>query len=306
MICLLHNFSVSYSFSYTAFVVVVVYMHVLFYFSKLETLQGQQAVWFSTLSLYVSIVGRGSKCDCIILFTPDTWDPLEIKIMDYLYSGGCLLHLKTLRMRCVPASLSILGFTYLCSRDWEYFFKNFFSSPPAFSAPCVSQNPASQPHPDDAEQQAAFLLACSGDTLPASLPPVNMYDLFEALQVFLKFKLALCECTWVQSVMACVWSEDSFVGSLLSFRYWTRHQVCTAITFSWLSGPQNHLFYYLTRDSPCSDLKFIGYLSHEKFLKIQVILLNAGKISLLKCNRKHDFKLSGTQGSHSYTYCICP
>lgn len=51
MICLLHNFSVSYSFSYTAFVVVVVvYMHVLFYFSKLETLHGQQAVWFSTLS----------------------------------------------------------------------------------------------------------------------------------------------------------------------------------------------------------------------------------------------------------------
>lgn len=49
MICLLHNFSVSYSFSYTAFVVVV-YMHALFYFSKLETLQGQQAVWFSTLS----------------------------------------------------------------------------------------------------------------------------------------------------------------------------------------------------------------------------------------------------------------
>ncbi|XP_065802245.1 transcriptional adapter 1 isoform X1 [Muntiacus reevesi] len=55
--------------------------------------------------------------------------------------------------------------------------------PPAFSAPCAGQNPASHPPPDDAEQQAALLLACSGDTLPASLPPVNMYDLFEALQV---------------------------------------------------------------------------------------------------------------------------
>ncbi|XP_076404041.1 transcriptional adapter 1 isoform X2 [Peromyscus maniculatus bairdii] len=62
-------------------------------------------------------------------------------------------------------------------------YNNLVEGPPAFSAPCASQNPASQPHPDDAEQQAAFLLACSGDTLPAALPPVNMYDLFEALQV---------------------------------------------------------------------------------------------------------------------------
>ncbi|XP_031244268.1 transcriptional adapter 1 isoform X3 [Mastomys coucha] len=62
-------------------------------------------------------------------------------------------------------------------------YNNLVEGPPAFSAPCASQNPASHPHPDDAEQQAAFLLACSGDTLPASLPPVNMYDLFEALQV---------------------------------------------------------------------------------------------------------------------------
>ncbi|ERE74168.1 immunoglobulin-like domain-containing receptor [Cricetulus griseus] len=62
-------------------------------------------------------------------------------------------------------------------------YNNLVEGPPAFSAPCASQNSASQPHPDDAEQQAAFLLACSGDTLPASLPPVNMYDLFEALQV---------------------------------------------------------------------------------------------------------------------------
>ncbi|XP_005663200.1 transcriptional adapter 1 isoform X2 [Sus scrofa] len=62
-------------------------------------------------------------------------------------------------------------------------YNNLIESPPAFSAPCAGQNPASHPPPDDAEQQAALLLACSGDTLPASLPPVNMYDLFEALQV---------------------------------------------------------------------------------------------------------------------------
>ncbi|XP_017389557.1 transcriptional adapter 1 isoform X3 [Cebus imitator] len=62
-------------------------------------------------------------------------------------------------------------------------YNNLIESPPAFTAPCAGQNPASHPPPDDAEQQAALLLACSGDTLPASLPPVNMYDLFEALQV---------------------------------------------------------------------------------------------------------------------------
>uniref|UniRef100_A0A5F9D7B8 Transcriptional adapter 1 n=1 Tax=Oryctolagus cuniculus TaxID=9986 RepID=A0A5F9D7B8_RABIT len=61
-------------------------------------------------------------------------------------------------------------------------YNNLIESPPAFSAPCAGQNPASHPPPDDAEQQAALLLACSGDTLPTSLPPVNMYDLFEALQ----------------------------------------------------------------------------------------------------------------------------
>lgn len=49
--------------------------------------------------------------------------------------------------------------------------------------PSAGQSLVPQPLPDDAEQQAALLLACSGDTLPASLPPVNMYDLFEALQV---------------------------------------------------------------------------------------------------------------------------
>lgn len=56
-------------------------------------------------------------------------------------------------------------------------------SPPTCATPSAGQSLAPQPLPDDAEQQAALLLACSGDTLPASLPPVNMYDLFEALQV---------------------------------------------------------------------------------------------------------------------------
>lgn len=56
-------------------------------------------------------------------------------------------------------------------------------SPPSSAAPSAGQSLAPPPAPDDAEQQAALLLACSGDTLPASLPPVNMYDLFEALQV---------------------------------------------------------------------------------------------------------------------------
>lgn len=73
------------------------------------------------------------------------------------------------------------------------FLKCSVLSPPAFSAPCAGQNPASHPHPDDAEQQAALLLACSGDTLPVSLPPVNMYDLFEALQVTF---LAFCFPVW--------------------------------------------------------------------------------------------------------------
>lgn len=71
------------------------------------------------------------------------------------------------------------------------FSKYFIFSPPSFSAPC-----AGHPPPEDTEQQAALLLACSGDTLPAPLPPVSMYDLFEALQVtnywLLKVYLNLC------------------------------------------------------------------------------------------------------------------
>ncbi|NWH59515.1 TADA1 protein, partial [Geococcyx californianus] len=62
-------------------------------------------------------------------------------------------------------------------------YNNLIECPPTCVTPSASQGLAPQPLPDDAEQQAALLLACSGDTLPASLPPVNMYDLFEALQV---------------------------------------------------------------------------------------------------------------------------
>ncbi|XP_070252502.1 transcriptional adapter 1 isoform X2 [Myotis yumanensis] len=62
-------------------------------------------------------------------------------------------------------------------------YNSLIESPPALPAPCVGQNSTAHLHPDDAEQQAALLLACSGDTLPAPLPPVNMHDLFEALQV---------------------------------------------------------------------------------------------------------------------------
>ncbi|XP_076828733.1 transcriptional adapter 1 [Brachyhypopomus gauderio] len=52
--------------------------------------------------------------------------------------------------------------------------------PPSASLPA---GPPPQVSPDDAEQQAALLLACSGDTVPAPLPPIGMYDLLEALQV---------------------------------------------------------------------------------------------------------------------------
>lgn len=62
-------------------------------------------------------------------------------------------------------------------------YNNLIECPPTCVTPSAGQTVAPQPPPDDAEQQAALLLACSGDTLPASLPPVNMYDLFEALQV---------------------------------------------------------------------------------------------------------------------------
>lgn len=70
-------------------------------------------------------------------------------------------------------------------------------SPPTCATPSAGQSLAPQPPPDDAEQQAALLLACSGDTLPASLPPVNMYDLFEALQVSCYADVSQAVLPWV-------------------------------------------------------------------------------------------------------------
>lgn len=52
--------------------------------------------------------------------------------------------------------------------------------PPSASLPA---GPPPQVLPDEAEQQAVHLLACSADSLPAPLPPVSMFDLLEALQV---------------------------------------------------------------------------------------------------------------------------
>ncbi|XP_072220299.1 transcriptional adapter 1 [Leuresthes tenuis] len=52
--------------------------------------------------------------------------------------------------------------------------------PPSASLPA---GPLPQVSPDDAEQKAVHLLACSADSLPAPLPPISMFDLLEALQV---------------------------------------------------------------------------------------------------------------------------
>ncbi|XP_063283427.1 transcriptional adapter 1 [Pelobates fuscus] len=62
-------------------------------------------------------------------------------------------------------------------------YNQLIEGPSASTLTHGNLNPGTQVHPDDAEQQAALLLACSGDSVPASLPPVNMYDLLEALQI---------------------------------------------------------------------------------------------------------------------------
>ncbi|XP_064415951.1 transcriptional adapter 1 isoform X1 [Latimeria chalumnae] len=65
-------------------------------------------------------------------------------------------------------------------------YNSLVESAPVCTASLTSQSSSFHPHshsPDDTEQQAALLLACSGNSLPASLPPVNMYDLLDALQV---------------------------------------------------------------------------------------------------------------------------
>lgn len=63
---------------------------------------------------------------------------------------------------------------------YPVFIYLFFSPPPSASLPA---GPPPQISPDDAEQQAVHLLACSADMLPAPLPPISMFDLLEALQV---------------------------------------------------------------------------------------------------------------------------
>lgn len=71
-----------------------------------------------------------------------------------------------------------------------FFFNDCFEisySPPSSASLPAGQNP--QVSPDEAEQQAVHLLACSADTLPAPLPPISMFDLLEALQAS---KLYLC------------------------------------------------------------------------------------------------------------------
>uniref|UniRef100_A0A3P8WK86 Transcriptional adapter 1 n=1 Tax=Cynoglossus semilaevis TaxID=244447 RepID=A0A3P8WK86_CYNSE len=52
--------------------------------------------------------------------------------------------------------------------------------PPSASLPA---GPPPQVSPDDAEQQAVHLLACSADRLPAPLSPISLFDLLEALKV---------------------------------------------------------------------------------------------------------------------------
>lgn len=68
-----------------------------------------------------------------------------------------------------------------------FFF--FFSPAPSASLPA---GPPPQISPDDAEQQAVHLLACSADMLPAPLPPISMFDLLEALQVRKMYKMIPC------------------------------------------------------------------------------------------------------------------
>ncbi|KAG7254861.1 hypothetical protein CRUP_014609, partial [Coryphaenoides rupestris] len=53
---------------------------------------------------------------------------------------------------------------------------------PAPSA-SLPAGPPPQVAPDEAEQQAVHLLACSSDSVPMPLPPISMFDLLEALQV---------------------------------------------------------------------------------------------------------------------------
>ncbi|XP_043555845.1 transcriptional adapter 1 isoform X4 [Chiloscyllium plagiosum] len=62
-------------------------------------------------------------------------------------------------------------------------YNNIIDCPPTGMTTMAGTNSGSHISSDDVEQQAALLLACSGEDMLASLPPVNMYDLFGALQV---------------------------------------------------------------------------------------------------------------------------
>ncbi|KAM4642216.1 transcriptional adapter 1 [Discoglossus pictus] len=89
----------------------------------------------------------------------------RLKDGHFRYAFGCNVNPQPYLRNSVPA------------------YNHLVECPPMLSAPSASQNIGTHVHPDDAEQQAALLLACSGDSMPASLPPVNMYDLLEGLQV---------------------------------------------------------------------------------------------------------------------------
>ncbi|KAF7471651.1 Hypothetical predicted protein [Marmota monax] len=52
-------------------------------------------------------------------------------------------------------------------------YNSLIEGPLAVSASCAGENPTAHLPPDAAEQQAALLLICSGDSLPAPLPPVH-------------------------------------------------------------------------------------------------------------------------------------
>uniref|UniRef100_A0A8C6LSN2 Transcriptional adapter 1 n=1 Tax=Nothobranchius furzeri TaxID=105023 RepID=A0A8C6LSN2_NOTFU len=58
--------------------------------------------------------------------------------------------------------------------------KVLFIPPPSASLPAC---PPPQVSPDEAEQKAVHLLACSSDSLPVPLPPISMFDLLESLKV---------------------------------------------------------------------------------------------------------------------------
>uniref|UniRef100_A0A8C4J270 Transcriptional adapter 1 n=1 Tax=Dromaius novaehollandiae TaxID=8790 RepID=A0A8C4J270_DRONO len=133
-------------------------------------------------------------------------------------------------------------------------YNNLIECPPTCVAPSAGQSLAPQPPPDDAEQQAALLLACSGDTLPASLPPVNMYDLFEALQVTIHIMLCCVSeqcCPEYQLPVSQIWFKYMEVSSYSLFpSFPLKLTVLLAASGFGLLMP---LAKYWCTVSPCSD-----------------------------------------------------